>query len=309
MSRSIRFIPADSTVEVTSRTLEGRMFLTPSSELNAIIEGCLAFSGKVHQVDIHAYAFLSNHFHLLLTVRDAKQLADFMGHFKSKLAREVNALRGRRQVLWGGRYAAVVVSGEEAAQVARLRYILSHGCKEGLVARPQDWPGVHASRTLAHYPQAALRGVWIDRTAAWRNSTETTATKRNVELALKPLPCWQALNAGQVQARISELLTKIESETRQMHRRNKTRPVGRETILRQNPAFLPRLMKRSPLPRFHAVAKAVRQGLESSLRAFLLAYRQASARLRQGDLRANFPPGSFPPTLPFVALPARASPG
>jgi REP element-mobilizing transposase RayT len=309
MSRSIRFIPAGSTVEVTSRTLEGRLLLTPSPELNTIIEGCLAFSGEVYQVDIHAYAFLSNHFHLLLTVRDAKQLAEFMGHFKSKLAREVNTLRGRRQALWGNRYAVVVVSGEEAAQVGRLRYILSHGCKEGLVARPQDWPGVHASRTLAHYPQAALRGVWIDRTAGWRNLSENTAATRKVELALKPLPCWQALDASQVQARIGELLTEIEAETRQMHRRNKTRPVGRETILRQNPASLPRSMKRSPLPRFHAVAKAVRQGLESSLRAFLLAYRQAADRLRRGDLRVEFPPGSFPPTLPFVGLPARASPG
>jgi hypothetical protein len=51
---------------------------------------------------------------------------------------------------------------EEAAQVERLRYVLAHGCKEGLVERLRDWPGVSAVRALLE--DESLEGLWFDRT-------------------------------------------------------------------------------------------------------------------------------------------------
>lgn len=309
MGRQIRFIPAGSAVEVTSRTLEGRLFLTPSEELNQIIEGCLACSGKLYPVDIHAYAFMSNHFHLLLTVPDAHRLAAFMGHFKSKLAREVNRLRGRQQMLWGGRYSAIVVSGEEAAQLARLRYILAHGCKEGFVSRPQDWPGAHAARALENYPQSFLEGTWINRTRQWRQSLDEAAVRERVALALQPLPCWKDLPPEQIRGRVRELLAEIEAETARMHRQRATRPTGRRAILSQDQGARPYPIQRSPTPKIHAVARRIRQQWNAARRVFNHAYRQASERLRRGDRTVEFPPGSFPPALPFVTVQARAAPG
>jgi REP element-mobilizing transposase RayT len=47
-------------------------------------------------MDIAAVTAMSNHFHLLLIVDDAKQVADFMRDFQSKVAREVNRLTGWR---------------------------------------------------------------------------------------------------------------------------------------------------------------------------------------------------------------------
>jgi hypothetical protein len=46
---------------------------------------------------------------------------------------------GRAQRRYNMRIA-IVVSGEDGAQIERLKYLLANGCKEGLVARPQDWP-------------------------------------------------------------------------------------------------------------------------------------------------------------------------
>jgi hypothetical protein len=60
------------------------------------------------------------------------------------------------------RYQAILVSEEEGAQVGRLEYLLSQGCKEGLVARPQDWPGVHAIEALL--TGLPVEGTWYDRT-------------------------------------------------------------------------------------------------------------------------------------------------
>ncbi|HSJ74704.1 MAG TPA: hypothetical protein VK899_00705, partial [Gemmatimonadales bacterium] len=51
---------------------------------------------------------------------------------------------------------------EEAAQVDRLIYVLSNGVKEGLVARVEEWPGVHSAHALL--TGEPLEGIWYDRT-------------------------------------------------------------------------------------------------------------------------------------------------
>jgi hypothetical protein len=98
----------------------------------------------------------------LAIVDDALQLSRFMGYVNSNLAREVGRLAKWREKIWSRRYQAIPVSQEEGAQLERLRYILSHGVKEGLVASPKDWPGVHCARALAE--GEPLRGTWFDRT-------------------------------------------------------------------------------------------------------------------------------------------------
>jgi len=55
------------------------------------------------------------------------------GYFNPNLAREAGRLADWREKLWSRRYRAIVVSGEEGAQRERLKYVLSHGAKEGLV--------------------------------------------------------------------------------------------------------------------------------------------------------------------------------
>ncbi len=88
-----------------------------------------------------------------------------MGYFNSKLAREVARSTGWRDKVFSRRYQAILVSDEEEAQIGRLVYVLSHGCKENLVARPQDWPGVHSVTALL--TGEPIEGTWFDRTREW----------------------------------------------------------------------------------------------------------------------------------------------
>ncbi|HEY0556848.1 MAG TPA: transposase, partial [Thermoanaerobaculia bacterium] len=142
MSRRLRFIPDDGAlVEVTTRTLHSRYLLRSSPELDEIIVGVLGRAQRLYEVRICGYLFLSSHYHLLLHVDNARQLALFMAYVNSNLAREISRLYRWPEKIWSRRYQAIVISGEEAAQIARLRYLLANGSKEGLVARPQDWPG------------------------------------------------------------------------------------------------------------------------------------------------------------------------
>jgi hypothetical protein len=268
--------------------------------LNEIIVGLLARAKRLYPLDLIGYTFLSNHFHLLVWVEDSEKLSQFMCYFSSNLAREVARLTGWTDKVFARRYQAILVSGEEGAQVGRLEYLFSQGCKEGLVARPQDWPGVHAIEALL--TGLPVGGTWYDRTR------ESCARNRGVQvppeqyttrevLSLSPLPCWGHLSAEQYREQIQNMLRRIELD--QASARAGAPPLGAEAILAQNPFDPPLRTKRSPAPLVHAISQRVRRELYEAYAWFWAAFREAAERLKAG-LLAAFPPGSFPPGLPFV---------
>ena len=75
----MRFVPErGSLVEVTVRTLQSQFLLRPSPSLNEIVGGVLGRAQDQVPVRVHAAVVMSSHFHLLLSVDNAKGLADFM---------------------------------------------------------------------------------------------------------------------------------------------------------------------------------------------------------------------------------------
>jgi hypothetical protein len=255
-----------------------------------------------------AFAFLSDHYHLLLWTEDAERLARFMNLFNSKLAREVARLTGWKDKIWSRRYRPIVVSSEEAAQAARLRYVLSNSCKEDLVARVEEWPGVHcASALLSGHP---LQGVWINRTqeylARQKGRMPGSQCFEEIEtLTLTPLPCWEHLSPEKYRSQIADLVQSVEATAEAQRKQSGKQPLGPEAVLRQDPTGEARHTKKSPAPLFHAFRAVVRKDLYRLYSEFVVAFRIAAKKLKSGDRNAAFPIGSFPPHLPFVrVLPA-----
>jgi hypothetical protein len=244
---------------------------------------------------------LSNHYHLLVRVRDVKELASFMRYFNSNLAREVARRVDWRDHVWSRRYQAIVVSDEPEAQVARLKYLLAQGVKEGLVAHPAEWPGASSVRALLE--GTPVEGLWFDRTK------EYFARRRKEEfgrlqyampesLTLLPLPCWEPVAAAERRERVARMIDEIVADGRAQRRGRP--PLGVELILKQRPHDRPASSKRTPAPRFHAATREARQALRAAYRIFAGAYRRSAIRLRAGERTAPFPNGCFPPALPFV---------
>ncbi len=309
MPRRLRYVPENGTlVEVTCRIIHGRMLLKPNRPLNEMIAGTLARGKRRYGVRICAVAVLSNHAHLLLEVDDACQLSRFMCFVKSKIAREVSRRRHWREKIWGRRFTAIVVSSEPAAQAARLRYVLSQGVKEHLVARCSQWPGVHAAEALV--TGRTLVGYWFNRTAEYRARKQGKDFGADTFAELEPLtfdqlPCWRHLDRGCHRARVKEMVESIEADAATDRRRRGIAPLGIKAIQRQNAKRRPRRAKRlgrSIAPAFHAASKKVRRTLMEGYRWFEATYRDAADRMREGDRQAPFPEGSFPPALPFVGL-------
>jgi putative transposase len=307
MPRCIRYIPPDSVVEVTTRTVHSRYLLRPSPKLRKIVLGIIGRAQHRFGVRIHAFVVLSNHWHGLLSVRDAAQLAAFMSFVNGNMAREIGRLHRWRERFWGRRYSAIVVA-DETAQVSRLKYLLSNGCKENLVARPALWPGPSCVEALT--TSSTIRGIWLDRTAEYRarrrlQKGEPAQFVTSYAVELSKLPCWQNLTDEAHRVACADLAKQAETEARAARPRTK-RPLGIRKILRLRPHARPRTTSTTPAPLVHASTLAARIAFKQAYRAFVDAFRAAAELLRLGQA-ANFPSGCFPPRAPFVECPAAAA--
>jgi len=305
MPRKLRFVPhARTLISITCRAVQGRFLFRPGPQLNDLVLGVLGRAQRRYETTISALVVLSSHVHLLLVVDDAKEPAAFMRYVKSKLAREVNRLTGWRGPVFDRRYEMTVVNDEDAAQIERLRYVLSQSVKENLVEEVRQWPGVHSAGALID--GTPLEGHWFDRTQefAARLRREDVGRMRyaTVEtVTFSAIPCWAHLSPEIYRARIAALVETIESDAARERGRTGASVLGVRAILARDPQYRPSTLARSPAPRVHAATKAARRAFYEIYAAFVSAFREASERLRLGDRNAPFPTGSFPPALPFVA--------
>jgi len=305
MSRRLRYVPeGGALVEVTCRTVHSRFLLRPSLALNEIVLGVLARAQRMYPIRCCFFVFASNHCHLLLDVDNARQLSDFMCYFNSNLAKELGLLTGWRDKIWARRYQSIVISNEEEAQIARLKYVLAHGVKEGLVEKVSEWPGVDCVRALVE--GEAVEGYWFDRSQEYaarqrRQDFDRLTYATSEVLTLSPLPCWKDLPEETRRRLIAELVAEIEAEAAIRREQTGSQVLGVAAIREQHPLRRPKRSKKSPAPLFHAASQAIRQQLYAFYAEFVAAYREASEKFRAGNRTVRFPLGSFPPALPFVA--------
>jgi hypothetical protein len=305
MPRPLRFIPEHSLVEITTRTLQGRLLLKPSPELTDLILGVIGKAQSLYSMTIHAFVFLSTHAHFLLSPSSAGQLALFMQFVNANVAKEAGRLHVWRERLWSRRYRSIVVADEKAAH-ARLRYILAHGAKEGLIGTPGAWPGPNCIAALT--TGALLRGIWFDRSAEFLARQRGAPTlpmqfATNFDVKLTPLPSLQDLTEDKRQAHYRRVVGDIQTMAEAENKEKGRVPMGVAAILAQDPHSKPATTDRSPAPFVHASDDDTEIIFRVAYRAFVDAFRAGAQRLRARaqELQDMFPLWAFPPPLPFNA--------
>ncbi len=293
MGRRIRCLLANRLVEVTCRTIQGRFLMRPSSEVNLAIKGTLGRAQRYSGLRVVLCVFLSNHYHLLVIPDTERQLASFMQFLNTNLSKQLGRLHDWSGQMFDPRYKAIPISDEEEAQVARLRYLLEHGVKEGLVQRPGDWPGVQCVTELTRGP-SRLRGIW-------RGGRSVPPEERNTRetLELSPFPPWESRILRDRLKAALEIVADVEKRGLEALLETGSRPLGERAILSQNPHDRPRVVKRSPAPIAHAATIETWLAMKTAYWEFVAAYREAVEQWKHGP-GAVFPEGCFPPRAPFV---------
>ncbi len=180
------------------RTFQGRPLLTPNPRFRAIAAGVLARGLKVYQsIRLFAYAALSNHLHLELQGTPA-EIPRFIAYMKRELTVRWRTEINWTDTIWHRGYVSTALPTPESQQRC-FAYILSHGVKEKIVRRPQEWGGLH----MAHHfvGSGLVVGEWVDGTrygkALWKEQHKPIGKRKTVdksryteryEVALSPLP-------------------------------------------------------------------------------------------------------------------------
>jgi REP element-mobilizing transposase RayT len=301
MGWPLRMFQEEGYYFVTSRCFQGRMLLRPSAEVNEVVGGVLAkaVQHSAGSVRLHAFTFASNHFHLLVWARGAS-LSAFMQYLRANLSKKVGRLVDWSGGFWERRYSAEPVL-DDTALVGRLRYVLAHGVKEGLVEKCAQWPGLTCLPQLLGATRRLFQ--WFNWTKRWSKRGSGGKAEGEgrfaeqwaepVELEVAPLPCWAGRSEEERQGAVRGLLQEVEAEA---HARGRP-ALGVQAVQAQHPHTRPERLKRSPRPLGHASTRQALRELREQYRAFVAVFREAAAQWRRGDFSARFPLFSFPPRV------------
>ena len=296
MAYPIRHFDPQTIFFITSRTIQSRFLMAPSDKTNELIGGVLARAVRQCQVELFAYVFTSNHFHAMVRAPSPVALSRFMQRLQSNIAVKVGRLVGWRGRFFARRYSAEPVV-DEGAQVERLNYILSHGVKEGLVSRCQQWPGLSCAQALLEGGRASVH-QWRNWTRRWKMEVDEDVTvdrfseacpSETETLELAPLPCWAAFTAEERSRLVTQLVAGINAAAP-----NATAGSTRH-ITEQDPHRSPTRTKHTPRPKTHASTKQLWIEAVRRYRDFVAAFRRASREWLTGMFEVEFPPHSFRP--------------
>lgn len=298
--RPIRLFESDKLYFITNRTIQGRFLLRPSEHINSLIGGVLARSRSLFRVQLFSFTFASNHFHLIIRAEEG-ELSAFMGYLQSNLARVIGREVGWRGPFWERRFSAEPILDDEAL-LDRFCYILSHGVKEGLVARSEEWPGLTCIPELRDgikrkFPWTSWAARSLARLRGKNLEEAEKAATTYYDLQLEQLPCWEGLSSEEQALKVQTMLDAIAHHAE--HERQNAPPLGARKILTQDPHSSPIELKRSPRPLCHAKCPKLRAQFKLLYRCFVEAYQEASELFRNGHADVEFPLYSFRPSPPY----------
>lgn len=112
------------------------MFADPQDRCVFTEQLCVAM--RRHACLIHAYVFMSNHIHLLMTPRTARGIGLLMQSLGRRYVPYFNSRHGRTGTLFEGRYRATLIESEPYLLTC-YRYIELNPVRAGLVRHPAEY--------------------------------------------------------------------------------------------------------------------------------------------------------------------------
>ena len=291
---------------VTIRTECAQLLMVPGSELNETIGGIVAKYQEEFGIEIFAYMFLSNHYHLL--IRAPKQnLWRFEQALNREIAKRVNRIRKRDGHFWSRRYDEQIVLGNPASLTALL-YIVCNAVKHRLVRDTARWPGVGCYFQLLDEQDRLF--YFMDYTAYRKARSRARITgekvflsdfKRQYRLRLSPLPMLSSLCKRK---RRQILRSEIQRQTTLLNAeadREQHLYLGEKNILLQNPFSKPREVSRRNRPLCYTQDPLAKYNfLTDEHFPWNAMYERASRSFRSGLLDAEFPPYAIKPPLLYL---------
>lgn len=137
MPRRTRLCPAGIPQHVVQRGNNRQVCFASDDDLKAYANWLFEASQK-YRVQVHAWVFMTNHVHLLVTPGEEMAIGRMMQHIGRHYVRYFNYSYGRTGTLWEGRYHSCLVQ-ENVYFLSCQRYIELNPVRAGMVKDPADY--------------------------------------------------------------------------------------------------------------------------------------------------------------------------
>jgi REP element-mobilizing transposase RayT len=285
-----------STYHVTRRCLDRRYFLKPTVLTTQVLGYLLARAAARSKVRVHAYCFMSNHLHLVVTDPRAA-LPAFMEDLDSLVSRALNASLGRWGYFWEeGSYSATLLDAPTDILDACV-YVLANPVRAGLVRRSRQWPG------LRSLPSEVGEVLAFERPNHFFSKDGQQPELLTLQLATPP--GWAS--AGEFGVELAAALAAREAAVAAAG----TRFLGLARLRKLDPLSAPTTpeKRRAMRPRFAAKTPGRLRALAERLAIFLAEHREALLEWREGRRWALFPEGTYLMRVGHSAACASCAPG
>jgi len=292
-----REISKGTTSLITRRTNQRQLLTIPTDENNQILLYCMIHAANLYDIQIHAYFFASNHYHLCITDPLGK-VPDFEAWLNRFSAKCLNSKHGRWGNLWDtGSYSAVRLReefpdlpDEDSASediLDKIVYTLTNPVAAGLVDRGYKWPGLWSSPSqMVSGHIEARRPVFF---------SEEGDLPERVRMKLTIPPGFNHMTPKQFSNLVRGRVREKEEEIRQDFKDRGRTFMGAEKVKAQKRESKSRSWesRRKLNPRIACKDKKKRIELLERLKKFLKEYREAYKKFSKGERDVLFPPGTY----------------
>lgn len=98
----------------------------------------LSLAQKKFRFEINNYTLMSNHCHLILTIKNGQSLGEIMKWLNGIYSTDYNRRHGRRSHFWRARYKAIPIKDGRYA-LACLRYQHRNPIRAKMISNPAEW--------------------------------------------------------------------------------------------------------------------------------------------------------------------------
>jgi putative transposase len=273
--------------KVTKRCDERRFYLAPGEhpeELVGLIGYCLAYCAEQFGIEIHAAAFMSNHYHIDLTDPHAN-LVEFKRTFNSFVARALNARRKRFGSFWDRSASCDTQRPTDDESFMDLVYTLANPVTAGLVRHARLWPGFTTAGWRFGETRSFRRPKWFFNADRMPDVVELTLTRPHV---------FEELSDDELYERVADEVRRREREVQAEFRRTNRRFVGLDKLRSIRHDKVPTSFEErfGITPKVAASCRWKRLAQLQRDREWELQYALARARLLAGA-DAVFPAGTY----------------
>lgn len=123
----------------------------------------LCDAASCHDIAVHAYVFMGNHIHMLLTSPQPDALSRAMRNTGQCYVQAFNRRHRRSGTLWQGRFRSCLVDTERYMMTV-YRYIELNAVRAAMVERPEEhrWSSVHANLGLLKDQLVTPHSIYLE---------------------------------------------------------------------------------------------------------------------------------------------------